>query len=146
MSMPSSFRIWLKRRRQERGLTQEQLGESVGYAGQTIAKIEGGQRRPSPQLALRLAEALELPLEERGSWMAAALDEPANEHVPAAIAEATLASPPTGTRLPLWLHKAQAHRQRRANHHHTVLSADRLYLLLVRRAGRECREGGQETG
>jgi predicted ATPase/transcriptional regulator with XRE-family HTH domain len=103
MSIPSTFRAWLKRRRQERGLTQEQLGELVGYAGQTIAKIEGGQRRPSPQLALRLAEALELPPEERGSWMAAALDASADEHAPAAIAGVPPPPPPPQRELPSFL-------------------------------------------
>ena len=44
MSNPSLFRTWLRRRRQEHGLTQEDLGERVGYSAQTIAKIEGGQR------------------------------------------------------------------------------------------------------
>ncbi len=73
MNSSSSFRAWLKRRRLERGLTQEELGELVGYAAQTITKIEGGQRRPSPQLARRLAEALALAPEEHAAWMAAAL-------------------------------------------------------------------------
>ena len=73
MNNSSSFRAWLKRRRLERGLTQEELGELVGYAAQTITKIEGGQRRPSPQLARRLAEALALAPEEHAAWMAAAL-------------------------------------------------------------------------
>jgi predicted ATPase/transcriptional regulator with XRE-family HTH domain len=72
MSDPSTFRIWLKRRRTERGLTQEDLGELVGYAAQTIRKIEGGQRRPSLQLALKLAQALELSPEEQAAWMNAA--------------------------------------------------------------------------
>jgi predicted ATPase/transcriptional regulator with XRE-family HTH domain len=72
MSDPSTFRIWLKRRRTERGLTQEDLGEFVGYAAQTIRKIEGGQRRPSLQLALKLAQALELGPDEQAAWMNAA--------------------------------------------------------------------------
>lgn len=72
--MPESphFPAWLKRRRLESGLTQEELAERVGYAAQTVTKIEGGQRRPSPRLALRLAEALRLPPEEHPAWMAAA--------------------------------------------------------------------------
>ena len=72
MSKPSTFRAWLKQRRIERGLTQEELGELVAYAGQTIRKIESGQRRPSLQLALRLAQALALPPDEQGHWMRAA--------------------------------------------------------------------------
>jgi predicted ATPase/transcriptional regulator with XRE-family HTH domain len=72
MSDPSNFRIWLKRRRTERGLTQEELGELVGYAAQTIRKIEGGQRRPSLQLALKLAQVLELGPDDQVAWMNAA--------------------------------------------------------------------------
>lgn len=77
MSNPSPFRAWLRRRRQERGLTQERLAELVGYSAQTVVKIEGGQRRSSPQLALRLAEALQLAPDEHEAWMAAALSDAA---------------------------------------------------------------------
>ena len=94
------FRAWLRRRRQERGLTQEDLGELVGYAAQTIAKIEGGQRRPSPQLALRLAEALQLDPAEHPAWMAAALaggapesGEPAAPEPPAQPARPPVSAP-----------------------------------------------------
>jgi predicted ATPase/DNA-binding XRE family transcriptional regulator/Tfp pilus assembly protein PilF len=72
MSDSATFRSWLKRRRIERGLTQEELGELVGYAAQTIRKIEGGQRRPSLQLALKLAQALQLDAGEQAAWMSAA--------------------------------------------------------------------------
>lgn len=72
MSDPSLFRAWLKRQRAKRGLTQESLGELVGYSAQTIRKIEGGHRRPSLQLALRLAEVLQLAPEEQEAWMSAA--------------------------------------------------------------------------
>jgi predicted ATPase/transcriptional regulator with XRE-family HTH domain len=80
----SIFRTWLKRRRTERGLTQEELGERVGYAGQTIRKIEGGHRRPSLQLALKLAQVLQLAPEEQAAWMSAAR----------AVAEPDEAAPP----------------------------------------------------
>lgn len=84
MSDSPTFRVWLKRRRIERGLTQEDLGERIGYAAQTIRKIEGGQRRPSLQLALRLAQELELSPEEQAAWMnaARAIAEP-DEQAPA---------------------------------------------------------------
>lgn len=72
MSDPSLFRTWLKRQRATRGLTQEALGERVGYSGQMIRKIEGGYRRPSLQLAVRLADALQIAPEEQEAWMSAA--------------------------------------------------------------------------
>jgi predicted ATPase/DNA-binding XRE family transcriptional regulator len=83
MSFSSPFRALLRRRRQERGFTQERLAELVGYSAQTIAKIEGGQRRSSPHLAARLAEALQLAPEEQAAWMAAALADAAPEAAPA---------------------------------------------------------------
>lgn len=57
----ASFPQWLKRRRQERDLTQDQLAELTGYATPTIQKIERGERKPSRDLAVRLAEALAIP-------------------------------------------------------------------------------------
>lgn len=79
MSHTSSFQALLRRQRQERGLTQERLAELVGYSAETIAKIEGGRRRASPQLARRLAEVLQLAPEAHAAWMAAALAEIAPE-------------------------------------------------------------------
>ena len=64
----------LKRYRQERGLTQDDLAERVGCATQTIRKIEGGQRRPSYQMAARLGHILQLSAEEQAVWMAAVHD------------------------------------------------------------------------
>src|SRR6185503_1380287 len=66
------FGTWLKRCRQERGLTQDTLAEHVGCATQTIRKIEGGQRRPSYQMAVRMAQVLDLASTERAAWMRAA--------------------------------------------------------------------------
>lgn len=85
MADSATFRTWLKRRRVERGLTQDELGELVSYAGQTIRKIESGQRRPSLQLALRLAQALQLAPEEQTAWMhaARAVAEPEENTTPA---------------------------------------------------------------
>ena len=53
-----SFNIWIKRRRRALDLTQEDLAERVGCSTVTIQKIELGERRPSKQVALRLAECL----------------------------------------------------------------------------------------
>lgn len=50
--------------RLERGLTQEALGRSVGVTRQTIIAVEKGKFVPSVRLALQLASALGVPLEE----------------------------------------------------------------------------------
>ncbi|MDQ4078412.1 MAG: helix-turn-helix domain-containing protein, partial [Chloroflexota bacterium] len=67
-----SFGRWVKHLRHSRGLTQDVLAERVGCATQTIRKIEGGKRRPSYQMAERLADMLDLPSEERAAFMQAA--------------------------------------------------------------------------
>lgn len=81
MSNPSSFGVWLKHLRQEHGLTQDMLAERIGYAAQTIRKIEGGQRRPSYQIAARLAEELGIAAEDRARFIRSARDEPGEAQV-----------------------------------------------------------------
>jgi len=48
----------LKRLRQRRGLTQQQLAAAVGVARVTVARVEIGAARPSLGLLERLARAL----------------------------------------------------------------------------------------
>ncbi len=64
-----SFGHWLKQRRKALDLTQQELARLVSCAVVTIQKIEEGQRRPSKQVAERLAEQLTIPVEERGSFL-----------------------------------------------------------------------------
>jgi len=45
-------------------LTQKELAERVGVTRQTIIAVEQGRFVPSVRLALELAKALEMPLEE----------------------------------------------------------------------------------
>lgn len=45
-------------------MTQQQLGDKVGVTRQTIVAIEKGKYSPSLELAFRIAEVFELPLEE----------------------------------------------------------------------------------
>jgi len=54
----------VKRKRAELELTQTELGELVGVTRQTIAFIEKGEFTPSVSLALKLADALKLPIAE----------------------------------------------------------------------------------
>lgn len=44
-----TFRCELKKYRQLKGLTQEQLGELVGVRRETIMRLEAGKYNPSPQ-------------------------------------------------------------------------------------------------
>ncbi len=49
--------------RRERGLSRHQLADAVGVHYQTIGYIERGEYSPSLRVALRVAEALDLPVE-----------------------------------------------------------------------------------
>jgi transcriptional regulator with XRE-family HTH domain len=75
MSSELTFGQWLKRRRLGLGLTQEELGRRAGYSGITIRKVEADERRPSHEMAERLAAQLELTAEERAAFIRFARDE-----------------------------------------------------------------------
>jgi putative transcriptional regulator len=50
-------------RRQELGLTQEELAEATQVTRQTIIALEKGGYTPSVELALRIAYKLDIPVE-----------------------------------------------------------------------------------
>ncbi len=62
--MASSIHNSLQRHRTARGWTQAQLGERAGITRQSYAAIESGRSVPSTEVALRLARALGLPVED----------------------------------------------------------------------------------
>jgi len=72
MSFDDSFGRTLKQRRKALDLTREELAERVGCAVETIRKLETGARRPSRQIAERLAEQLRIPPDERAAFVQAA--------------------------------------------------------------------------
>ena len=90
MDRTSSFGYWLRRRRKALDLTQEQLAQQVGYALDTIKKIETDVRRPSRPMAERLAECLALPIEERVAFLKAARAELATDRL--AVADQPITS------------------------------------------------------
>lgn len=51
-------------RRQRGDMTQQELAEAVGVSRQSIISVESGKYRPSVELALRLARALEVSVED----------------------------------------------------------------------------------
>jgi len=67
-----SFGAWLQRCRRALDITQAELGRQVGVAAATIRKIEANERRPSAQVAERLADALAVPPSERPAFVRAA--------------------------------------------------------------------------
>src|SRR5215207_2199377 len=64
-----SFGVWLKRRRKALDLTQEALARLVGCAVVSIRKIEADEQRPSRQTAERLAQQLQIPLEQQATFV-----------------------------------------------------------------------------
>src|SRR5262245_64795571 len=65
----ASFGYWVRRRRKALDLTQDELARRVGCALSTIRKIEADERRPSRQVAERLAMLLELGPQERAAFL-----------------------------------------------------------------------------
>ena len=49
--------------RVERGLTRQQLAEALGVNYQTVGYLERGDYNPSLELAFRIAEFFDLPIE-----------------------------------------------------------------------------------
>jgi len=101
----TSFGYWLRRRRKALDLTQEELARQVGCAAGTIKKLEGDDRRPSRQMAERLADLLQVAPEERPAVLKAARAELATDQLDIAaqpIEAPTMIQPtagvlPTGT-------------------------------------------------
>jgi predicted ATPase/class 3 adenylate cyclase len=63
---------WIKRRRKAHDLTQDELAQRVGCSKELIVKIEADARRPSRQIAERLADQLGLASDERLTFLQAA--------------------------------------------------------------------------
>src|SRR5688500_9353547 len=70
MSRVMTFGSWLKQRRRELGVTQDELSERIGCSVFTLRKLEAGVRRPSGQIAHLLADYLHVPNEEREAFIA----------------------------------------------------------------------------
>ena len=77
-----SFGHWVKRRRKALDLTQDALAQRVGCSKELIAKLEGDARRPSTDIAQRLAEALQLPAVEHADFVRCARREVQVERLP----------------------------------------------------------------
>ena len=54
----------LKQVRQKKGLTQEEIGANVGVSRQTIISIERYRYKPTLELAMKLAEELNIKIEK----------------------------------------------------------------------------------
>ena len=52
--------INLKKARDDKGLSHTELAEAVGVIRQSISNIECGINRPSPELAIKIGDVLEI--------------------------------------------------------------------------------------
>lgn len=95
----SSFGYWVRRRRLALDLTQAALAARVGCATVTVKKLEYDERRPSRQMAERLADALSVAPEERKQFIAMGLGERPVHKTPVPDEPVTAATVPP----PSWL-------------------------------------------
>ncbi|CDA77861.1 MAG: helix-turn-helix transcriptional regulator [Negativibacillus massiliensis] len=58
------FRCELKKYRQLKNLTQEQLGQMVGVRRETIMRLEAGKYNPSLKLAVDISRVVGAPIED----------------------------------------------------------------------------------
>ncbi len=64
-----SFGRWLQQRRKALDLTRDTLSQCAACSAATIRKIEAEERRPSKEIAERLAECLAIAPDERQDAM-----------------------------------------------------------------------------
>jgi DNA-binding XRE family transcriptional regulator len=60
----AEFTCYLKKYRQLKELTQEQLAEIVGVRRETIMRLESGKYNPSLKLAVDISRVVNAPIEE----------------------------------------------------------------------------------
>src|SRR5262245_54888192 len=105
METETSFGAWIRRRRNALGLLQKELALQVGCSVPALQKIERDERRPSRSMAERLAEALDVPVDERTTFVQAARGERLVERLSArsqpVAAPAERRSPRTRLALPI---------------------------------------------
>ncbi|HLO30018.1 MAG TPA: helix-turn-helix domain-containing protein, partial [Anaerolineales bacterium] len=70
-----TFGEWLQQQRSLRRLTREEFAKRVGCSVSALQKIEYGTRRPSTQIAELMANCLDVPLEERSTFVRVARGE-----------------------------------------------------------------------
>jgi transcriptional regulator with XRE-family HTH domain len=76
----ASFGALLRRQRREAELTQEALAERAGLSIRNVQNLEHGVNQPLRDTVRRLADALDLPAEERARFLVAAAPAPRRAH------------------------------------------------------------------
>ena len=102
MESTSSFGYWIRRQRKALDLTQQTLADKVGCSVAAIKKIEGDERRPSRQIAQRIADILGVPANQREMFLEVArgvrsVDQLLLAHEPSGSTPIRYAPLPSGT-------------------------------------------------
>lgn len=132
MPPPHTFGYWLRIKRKSLDQTREEFARRVGCSAETIRKMEAEERRPSDQMAGRLAEIFDIPAGERKSFLAFARGDwksmpgEASEEVPWQPAAATARS-----NLPAAVTSLVGREQEIARIHAELLTADMRLFTLV---------------
>lgn len=77
-----TFGEWLRVQRTTRKLTREEFASRVGCSVAMLRKIEDGERHPSAQVAGLIANCLDIPMEERGTFVRVARGELTTDRLP----------------------------------------------------------------
>jgi len=101
MDLDASFGHWLTRRRKALRLSRAELARRVCCAAITLRKIEEDARRPSQQIAARLAEQLAIAPAECATFIRVARGELRVEWLPPAAGASRLATSVRPTNLPI---------------------------------------------
>ena len=75
MNSPVMFGEWLRRSREELGLTRKEFARRVGCSVSTLRKIEDSERHPSVQIAELIANCLDIPPAEHSTFVKVARGE-----------------------------------------------------------------------
>jgi predicted ATPase/transcriptional regulator with XRE-family HTH domain len=104
MNNDASFGCWLKERRVALDFTQAELAQQIGCAEVTLRKLEANVRRPSKQMAVRLAEVLNVGSSDQLDFVRFARGEEtvtgAARAAPVAAGRARWSTPHPSTNLP----------------------------------------------
>src|SRR5258706_9857791 len=96
----ASFGYWVRRQRKALDLAQAELARRVGCAEGTIRMIEADARRPSRQIAARLAEQLAIAPADHSAFIRAARAELSVDRLAPPAQHASHAPSPTAPDLP----------------------------------------------
>jgi len=89
-----TFGEWLRQQRSLRRLTREEFAKRVGCSVSALRKIEDGERRPSAQIAELMGNCLDIPPEERLTFVRVARGELNVDRLSSVLKRAALSAAP----------------------------------------------------